>query len=613
MRETKFIEQNREDWEALERTLGSSRPDPDRLVDLFVKTTDNLSYSRTFYPNRSVRVYLNGLAQRIFANVYRSKQSNRQKLIRFWTEELPDILWDSRRELLVALSIFLLAIGMGVLSSIYEPEFARSILGDEYVDMTIGNIDAGDPMNVYKDRNIIGMWLGITFNNILVALKTFAMGIVFAIGTIFILVSNGVMVGAFQYFFVEYGLFQESFLTIFMHGAAELSAIAIAGGAGLTMGRGLVFPGTHSRYKAFQLSARRGIKIMLAVVVMLVFAGFVEAFVTRLTEVPNVVRAAFIFSCFGFIIYYFAVYPWYRHRYGLSQKRRDERIPVGRDYRVNYQSIKSAGTIITETLLLWQRDVVRFLPWVAVLAALHTAVIYVSATDVLSAAVGQLNTSTGFFNLIPAVFDGWLPLFSGGLAFSLLAARVLNGSLSPLDIADTDRKFWMRRTPILLIAGMSLSAVLSLRGDAIFLVIAPAVLPILLILIAGVYRSTNPFSALANGLGSWRSHFGGYLSVTLLLFILVFSAFVLLSSGFVGELAQFIVAMFRLEEATMITGVGTVLTYLMTFLLYLAFPCWLFAAKLLHYSAREKRDANGLHDYIGQIGAERRIRGMLRE
>ena len=72
MRERKFIEQNKQKWREFERTLESNRKDPDKLSNLFVQITDDLSYSRTFYPNRSVRVYLNNLAQKVFYSIYKN-------------------------------------------------------------------------------------------------------------------------------------------------------------------------------------------------------------------------------------------------------------------------------------------------------------------------------------------------------------------------------------------------------------------------------------------------------------------------------------------------------------------------------------------------------------
>ena len=78
-----------------------------------------------------------------------------------------------------------------------EGDFVRSILGDSYVNMTLENIDRNDPMAVYKQQGEFNMFLGITINNIKVALFAFAYGIFFGIGTIYILMQNAIMLGSF--------------------------------------------------------------------------------------------------------------------------------------------------------------------------------------------------------------------------------------------------------------------------------------------------------------------------------------------------------------------------------------------------------------------------------
>ena len=95
-----------------------------------------------------------------------------------------------------------------------DPEFSQIILGRGYIEMTQENIASGDPMAVYKQRGQFSMSLGITMNNIWVAFLTFVTGIFYGIGSLGILIRNGIMVGAFQHFFIERGLFQESFLAI---------------------------------------------------------------------------------------------------------------------------------------------------------------------------------------------------------------------------------------------------------------------------------------------------------------------------------------------------------------------------------------------------------------
>ena len=155
-----------------------------------------------------------------------------------------------------------------------------------------------------KNDNELISALSITQNNLRVAFFTFVGGVFFMIGTIGVMLYNGIMVGAFQMFFAmqDSYAFKESLLTIWIHGTLEISAIILAGAAGLTLGRGLVFPGTYSRIQAFQVSARRGVKMLLGIFPIFVIAGFIEGFVTRHTETPDAIRAIFIILCLFFVL-----------------------------------------------------------------------------------------------------------------------------------------------------------------------------------------------------------------------------------------------------------------------------------------------------------------------
>ena len=203
MRETKFIEQNKGSWEKFEAILKSSQKEPDQLSDQFIRIINDLSYARTFYPNRSVRVYLNNLAQKVFYSIYKNKKEKRNRFLKFWVSDLPSVAFRKRGDLILSFVVFMLAVAIGVLSSVNDSEFARVILGDRYVDMTINNIESDDPMAVYKSMNGVDMFLGITINNVRVAFYTFVMGIFLAIGTLAILLYNGIMVGTFQYFLLK--------------------------------------------------------------------------------------------------------------------------------------------------------------------------------------------------------------------------------------------------------------------------------------------------------------------------------------------------------------------------------------------------------------------------
>jgi len=315
MREAAFLRQNADKWKQFETLLAQSkRTDPDQLADLFVQLTDDLSYARTFYPKSKATQYLNMLAMRVHQAIYRNRRERGNRFITFWKEEVPGVMWEARREILYSFIFFVLAIAIGALSSANDPTFVRLILGDSYVNMTEQNIDKGDPMAVYKQMEEVGMFAFITFNNIRVSFMVFIMGLLFSVGSVYMLFQNGVMLGAFQYFFHERGLLLTSVLSVWIHGTLEISAIVIAGGAGLVMGNSILFPGTFSRRESFLRGARRGLKMIVGLVPVFITAGFLESFVTRYTEMPVVLSAAIILGSLAFVVWYFVIHP--RRLYG---------------------------------------------------------------------------------------------------------------------------------------------------------------------------------------------------------------------------------------------------------------------------------------------------------
>lgn len=326
MKESLFIKQNKKKWKELEKHLASDNSDPDRLGDLYIQVSDDLSYARTFYPNRSVRLYLNNLAQQVYSNIYKSRRSRWSDILFFWKEELPKIVWDSRKELSVSFFVFVLAVSIGVFSAIQDPDFVRVILGNQYVNMTQENIKNGDPMAVYKHSKNTEMFLGITLNNVKVDFLTFASGLVLGIGSILIMFYNGIMVGVFQYFFVQQGLFVDSALTIWLHGTLEMAGMVLAGAAGIRLGSGLVFPGTYSRLQAFQVSAMHGFKLLLGTIPITIFAAIIESFLTRYTETPDLIRLLLILSSLFFIVGYFIVYPYIKNKKGFSTQIRQIKV-----------------------------------------------------------------------------------------------------------------------------------------------------------------------------------------------------------------------------------------------------------------------------------------------
>lgn len=311
MREVTFLKKNADKWKEVESFFASKENvNPDKLADLFIQLTDDLSYSRTFYPGSKTTQYLNSLTAKVHQSIYKSKKERKERFLRFWKYEAPLLFYKHRMKIIISFSIFFLSMLIGIVSSAGDSGFVRLIMGDSYVNMTLENIDKGDPMAVYKQMNGVDMFLGITFNNIRVSFIAFMFGLLVSFGTGWVLMSNGIMLGAFQYFFHIHDLLFESVLVIWIHGTLEISAIIIAGAAGLVLGNSILFPGTYSRRKSFMIGSKEGLKIIVSLIPIFITAGFLESFVTRHTGMPVFISLTIILGSLTFVLWYFIIYPF---------------------------------------------------------------------------------------------------------------------------------------------------------------------------------------------------------------------------------------------------------------------------------------------------------------
>ncbi|MCH2450856.1 MAG: stage II sporulation protein M [Gracilimonas sp.] len=310
MREVAFLRKNADKWKEFEQLLkDSSDDDPDKLADLYIELSADLAYAQANYPGSKTEKYLNQLSVAVHNEIYRSRKEETGRIITFWTREIPQLFASKQKELLYSFIVFSLAIGIGILSSMNDPSFVRFIMGDAYVNMTISNIDEGDPLAVYKKAEEMDMFFAITVNNVRVSFYAFASGLLTSIGVGMVLLNNGVMVGAFLHFFAQYDLIGEALRVIFIHGTLELSAIVIAGAAGFVVGNGFLFPGTYSRKDSFIKAGREGLKMIIGLVPVFVAAGLLESFVTRYTGMPLWLSLFIILSSLAFILYYFVLIP----------------------------------------------------------------------------------------------------------------------------------------------------------------------------------------------------------------------------------------------------------------------------------------------------------------
>jgi len=310
MREVVFTKKNKDKWLLYEQTLsGHNRINPEDLTVIYLDLTDDLAYATTYYPDSKLTAYLNELAAMAHRKIYKTKKTSGNAIKRFYLHDFPLMFYKYRKYLLFSFIVFMIFALIGWYSTTKNIDFSRWIMGNAYVDMTLENIKKGEPMAVYKQANEVDMFLGITINNIKVALYAFMMGLLLGVGTLFILMRNAIMLGTFQYFFYAHDVFWESVRTIWIHGTIEISVILVAGAAGFIMASGILIPGTYTRKQAFIQKTRDGLKVMISTIPFFIIAGFLEGFVTRHTEMPDWLAILIISGSLSLILYYYVILP----------------------------------------------------------------------------------------------------------------------------------------------------------------------------------------------------------------------------------------------------------------------------------------------------------------
>lgn len=283
----RFIEERKNNWEHLEDLLkiletsslrGLSRMQVREFGELYRRTAADLAVARAETRDPKLINYLNSLVIRAHGKIYRA-ESQGLKLIRdFFVREFPQAFRRNRRYIFLA---FLVFTGFGILSFILsynDFNFAEAI--------GVGGVR-------FAAQNDMRWWLSlnegnqigssrILTNNILVSFLAFAYGAFFGIGTIYVLVMNGLSIGGVLGVCYQVNPAFGNELVAFMvgHGVIELSCIFIAAGAGMMIGYSLVDPGDRSRAEALKKNSLEAVRLAIGCACLLVVAGIIEGFLS---------------------------------------------------------------------------------------------------------------------------------------------------------------------------------------------------------------------------------------------------------------------------------------------------------------------------------------------
>jgi uncharacterized membrane protein SpoIIM required for sporulation len=281
----RFVARRRPGWERLEGLVGRARggtsglsaDEIEELGRLYRRATSDLAVARRDFPDDPLTRYLDQLVARGHPTVYRRPRADWRAPVRFFAAGFPRAFRESWRYTLVAFALFALPFAAAFAATQVEPVNGRVIVTSrpfvEQVERGESWLEIEEP-----ERGLAASF--IMTNNIRVAFLAFAGGVLLGIGTVLVLVWNGLSIGAVAGLAVVNGLGPALGDFVAAHGGIELSVIFVAGGAGLRLGHAILSPGLLPRRQALNQAARRSVRLLFGCAPLLVVAGVLEGFVS---------------------------------------------------------------------------------------------------------------------------------------------------------------------------------------------------------------------------------------------------------------------------------------------------------------------------------------------
>ncbi len=302
-----FVKQHRDEWKHLEQLISilhkrrksRNSTEINEFYQLYQKCAAHLSYCQTYFPNEEITPYLNGLVSKAHNLLYKDQVSSFGQIRYFFSTKFIGLLLEQWKFIVVAFILFTLGAVGSFLSVLQDPLHMFSILPTEIAQGV-------DPDYLGSQDGMVDsslMSATIMTNNIQVAILAFASGITFGILTVYVLIYNGIIVGALAGLFWHYGKTYDFWAYIVPHGMIELTAIFIAGGAGLLMGYKLLVPGHYSRVYQLKYQAKRSVQLLLGTIPLFVIAGIIEGFITPAAISLEAKYAVAFITVIGLILY----------------------------------------------------------------------------------------------------------------------------------------------------------------------------------------------------------------------------------------------------------------------------------------------------------------------
>lgn len=310
---TSWLEKRKPYWARLEKLLEQGgqrglrtlqRGELQELGLLYRQIAADLATLREDRASAHFARYLNQLLARAHNIIYSTQKASPSTALRFFTKMYPEIYRRNQKYIYAALAIFAASALVGAALTYQDPDFKLSILGPAMVQ----TIEKREMWT----HSIMGMKplasSEIMTNNISVGFTTFALGITAGLGTIYMMIFNGLLLGVIGMACHQAGMSLKLWDFVAGHGVLELPAIFIAGGAGLKIAAGLLFPGYLPRRESLARAGAEAVKLLLGTIPILIVAGTIEAFVSP-TGVATKLKFAMAAALFVLLIVYLYAAP----------------------------------------------------------------------------------------------------------------------------------------------------------------------------------------------------------------------------------------------------------------------------------------------------------------
>jgi len=289
-----FTESRRPSWAALERLLERSQgkglrslsaAEIDELGRRYRQVVSDLAVARRDFPDDQLTGWLNALAARAHLRLYAAPGGSWRRIGRFFWTDFARRFRDTRGYFAVALALTFAPAIWAYLAVLAEPAVRDALVPAEM--RTI--MENGRTWTDIEPAVRPAMATLIFTNNIRVSFMAFAGGALFGLGTAYVLVANGLELGAVLGAAQHYGVGPLLWGFVSPHGYLEITSILIAGAAGLLLGDALLRPGLLRRRDALTLAARRAVELVAGAAPILVVAGVIEGLVSP-SSLPLIVK-----------------------------------------------------------------------------------------------------------------------------------------------------------------------------------------------------------------------------------------------------------------------------------------------------------------------------------